>query len=196
VEHPPAIRPILNITGERVALGPLRRDLIPSYCAWHNDLAVSSTLGLSWPETLEQATASYERHVADAATVRFTVYELATLRPIGVAHLYEIALRHGRASFGIIIGADDARGRGYGTEATRLTLDYAFTALGLSNVMLTAFAFNAGGLRAYANAGFREFGRRRRCSRQGDRLWDLVYMECLADEFVSPVLARVFAPDE
>jgi diamine N-acetyltransferase len=196
VEQSPAARPIFNVTGERVALGPLRRDLIPSYCAWHNDLAVSSTLGLSWPETLEQATAAYEQRVADASTVRFTVYELDTLRPIGVAHLYEIAPRHGRASFGIIIGAADARGRGYGTEATRLTLDYAFSALGLSNVMLTSFAFNVGGLRAYTKAGFREFGRRRRCSRQGGRLWDLVYMECLADEFESPVLAKVFAADK
>ncbi len=36
-------------------------------------------------------------------------------------------------------------GRGYGTETTRLMLDYAFTALGLHNVMLTVFVFNAAG---------------------------------------------------
>ncbi len=27
------------------------------------------------------------------------------------------------------------------------------------------------------------------------RYWDLVYMDCLAEEFASPVLDRVFAPD-
>jgi hypothetical protein len=30
----------------------------------------------------------------------------------------------------------------------------------------------------------------------GGRLWDEVYMDCLASEFASPVLGRVFVPDE
>jgi hypothetical protein len=30
----------------------------------------------------------------------------------------------------------------------------------------------------------------------GGRLWDIIYMDCLATEFTSPVLAKVFAPDE
>ena len=29
--------PILNITGEKVALGPARRDLLPLYLKWMND---------------------------------------------------------------------------------------------------------------------------------------------------------------
>lgn len=85
-------------------------------------------------------------------------------------------------------GEPDARGKGYGTEATALTLDDAFNALGVENVMLTVYMFNDAGIRADTKAGFREFGRRRRCSRLGQQLWDLVYMECLASEFTSPVL--------
>jgi diamine N-acetyltransferase len=34
------------------------------------------------------------------------------------------------ASFGILIGEPDCRGKGYGTETTRLMLDCAFTDLG------------------------------------------------------------------
>ena len=30
----------------------------------------------------------------------------------------------------------------------------------------------------------------------GGRLWDEIYMECLATEFSSPVLSRVFVPDQ
>ena len=62
--------------------------------------------------------------------------------------------------------------------------------------MLTVDASNAAGPRAYTKAEFHEFGRQRRCSRQGERLWDLVYMQCLANEVESPTLTRVFAPDE
>ena len=132
----------------------------------------------------------------DAQRVDFIVYERGTLRPIGTTYLYEIDERHSRAGFGIIIGEENARGNGYGTEATRLTLDYAFTALGLNNVMLTVYEFNLAGIHAYRNAGFQEIGRRRRCSRLGPKLWDLIYMDCIADEFESPVLKAVFQPDE
>jgi RimJ/RimL family protein N-acetyltransferase len=186
---------VINIVGERVALGPLRRDLVPLYHRWHNDLDVSRTRGVGWPVTLEQAVTEFERQTTSDREVAFTIYVQAPLRPVGVCALSEIDHRFGRASFGITIGEADCRGKGYGTEATRLALDYAFTGLGLVNVMLTCFAFNLGGRRAYEKAGFREFGRRRRCSRHGGRSWDLIYMECLADEFVSPVLAQVLLPD-
>ena len=171
---------VFNISGERVLLGPLRRELIPVYLRWSNDLETSRTQGLSWPWTLEQATAAFESRAASADAAWFTMYERSSGDPIGVCYLYEISHRHGRASFGITIGEAGCRGKGYGTEATRLLLDYAFRDLGLSNVMLTVYAFNEGGLRAYAKAGFREFGRRQRCSRLGAELYDLVYMECVA----------------
>jgi RimJ/RimL family protein N-acetyltransferase len=53
--------------------------------------------------------------------------------------------RNRSATFGILIGEPECRGKGYGTETTRLMLDYAFTTLGLHNVMLTVFEFNPAG---------------------------------------------------
>ena len=98
--------------------------------------------------------------------------------------------------FGISIADPAARGKGYGTEATRLMLDYAFTALGLHNVTLGAVAANPGAIRAYEKAGFREIGRRRQSWRIGAARYDEVLMDCLATEFVSPVLRHVFVSDE
>ncbi|HKC74227.1 MAG TPA: GNAT family protein, partial [Chloroflexota bacterium] len=103
--------------------------------------------------------------------------------------------RNGCADFGILIGEREARGKGYGTEATRLVLDYAFTALGLRNVGLTQAEWNVAGQRAYARAGFKEVGRRRSCRWMGGRWWDDVQMDAIVAEFVSPVLAAVFQPD-
>ena len=114
---------------------------------------------------------------------------------IGTVGLFNINYRNGRADFGILIGEAEARGKGYGTETTRLMLDYAFTALGLRNVALTVAEWNVAGQRAYAKAGFREFGRRRACWPMGGRWWDEMHMDALASEFESPVLARIFAPD-
>ncbi|HTK12140.1 MAG TPA: GNAT family protein [Ktedonobacteraceae bacterium] len=191
--------PVMSIIGEKVALGPIRRDLVPLYHRWVNDFAVLRTLHIPRPSTLEEIQAAYEKEVAEEQkrrVVYFTVYDYATLRPIGRTDLGDINYRDRRADFGIEIGEADYRGRGYGTEAVRLTLDYAFTALGLHSVALETWEYNLAAQRAYAKAGFREIGRRRQAKFMGGKLWDIVYMDCLATEFVSPVLGRILVPDE
>ena len=188
-------RPIVNIVGDLVALGPHRRDLLPLYQRWVNDFHTMRTIGLApRPMTLEEETAWYEREVG--GDIRFTIYERAGWRPVGTTALHNVDYRNRSATFGIMIGEPECRGRGYGTETARLMLDYAFTALGLHNVMLTVHEYNRAGLRAYTKAGFREFGRRRQCRMMGGKLWDEIYMDCLASEFESPVLGRIFMPDE
>jgi RimJ/RimL family protein N-acetyltransferase len=185
------------IEGELVALGPHRRDLLPTYQRWVNDLGTLRTLGLApLPMTLEQETGWFERAATKEQQPAFTIYERATWRPVGTTALMDVGFRDRCAEFGIMIGEPDARGRGLGTETARLMLDYAFAALGLHNVMLRVFEYNLAGRRAYETAGFREFGRRRQAHHMGGRLWDVVYMESLASEFTSPVLARILAPDQ
>ncbi|HEY7031319.1 MAG TPA: GNAT family protein [Thermomicrobiales bacterium] len=189
--------PVVNIVGELVALGPLRRDLLSTYERWINDFAAARNLGVPpRPVSTDAETAWFDGVIANPTDASFTIYERATRRPIGTTSLHRIDHRNRTAEFGILIGEADARGRGFGTEATRLMLDYAFTALGLHNLILYVMAYNVAGIRAYEKAGFREFGRRREAALMGGRLWDIVYMECLASEFTSPLLAKIFAPDE
>ena len=191
--------PVVNIVGERVALGPGRRDLLPLFQRWDNDFFAQRTQGdTPKPITLDQEQAWYDQDAVggSARAVSFIIYRRADSRPLGFAGLKEIDHRHRTAGFVIGIGEPDCRGQGYGTEATRLMLDYAFTALGLHNVVLTVYEYNLAGLQAYRKAGFREFGRRRQSHWMGGRLWDTIYMDCLAAEFVSPVLHRVFVPDQ
>jgi RimJ/RimL family protein N-acetyltransferase len=190
-------RPILNIEGDLVALGPLRRDLLPLYQRWINDLGTMRTLGLPpLPMTSEKEQEWYDRQSKAEDDVPFTIYERETLRPIGNTGLHSVDYRDRTATFGILIGEPECRGKGYGTESARLMLDYAFTALGLHNVMLTVFEFNPAGIKAYQRAGFKEIGRRRKCRMMGGRLWDEIYMDCLSSEFESPVLQRIYAPDD
>jgi RimJ/RimL family protein N-acetyltransferase len=193
----PAAPPIVNIAGDRVALGPLRRDLIPLYHRWFNDFAVRRTrVRAPRPTTLEAQERDYDALATSTDRHTFTVYDLATWQPIGDAALQGIDHRHRSAFFAITIGEAAYRGRGYGTETTRLVLDYAFTALGLRSVKLEVAEFNLAGLNAYRRAGFREVGRWRQSWLLDGRLWDIICMDCLATEFTSPVLSRIFVPDE
>jgi RimJ/RimL family protein N-acetyltransferase len=65
-------------------------------------------------------------------------------------------------------------------------LDYAFTVLGVYNVWLDTPAYNAGAIRAYEKAGFREIGRRRGARTLAGTRYDVVLMDCIAGEFVPP----------
>jgi RimJ/RimL family protein N-acetyltransferase len=77
-------RPILNIEGDLVALGPLRRELLPLYQRWINNLATMRTLGLApLPMTSEKEQDWYDRQSKAEDDVPFTIYERETLRPIG-----------------------------------------------------------------------------------------------------------------
>ena len=194
---PPPETPVITIVGNDVALGPLRRDLLPTYARWRNDFAVARTMDyLPGPFTAEEREVWFARACLETETIRFTVYERASWRPIGITNLHDVDVRHGTAEFGLMIGEADARGRGLGTEAARVMLDYAFTALGLHNVMLRVYAYNGAGLRAYQKAGFREFGRRSQSRVFAGRRWDEVHMECLADDLASSVPSRVSTQDD
>ena len=90
-----------------------------------------------------------------------------------------------------MIGEKDSWGKGYGTEATRLTLDYGFSCLGLNSIMLRVFSFNERALRTYLPVGFREIGRWRRSHRLGQSISDTVFMDIVASDFESPSLGRL-----
>jgi RimJ/RimL family protein N-acetyltransferase len=147
------------------------------------------------PFTIEEREAWWARANADAASVRFTIYERETRRPIGIANVINVDHRHRTAGLGLMIGEPDCWGKGYGTETTRLLLDYAFTALGMQNVMLHVYEFNASARRCYEKAGFREIGRRRKSHWFNGRYWDEIAMDILDAEFESPVLRSVLEPD-
>ena len=188
-------QPILNIVGTAVALGPPRRDLLALYLTWVNDFEVTRTLALGMrPRSWESEQAWYDRISTSERDVFFTIYERASLRPIGGTGLHNVDHANRTADFGILIGEKDCWGKGYGTEASSLMLDFGFTVLGLHNIMLRVYSFNERGLRAYTCAGFRIIGRRRQAHRLGGRAYDEIYMDSLATEFQSPLLHRLLPP--
>ena len=184
-------QPGFVVEGGRVALGPLRSDLIPTYQRWENDLEVANGNGRVIPFTLE---AERERVVGRSGKpdcLDFTVYDRADQIPVGWSTLAGIDHRNGTAEFGILVG--ERRGQGLGTEGTRLTLDWGFTVLGLHNIMLGVAAWNERAIRVYAKVGFREVGRRRGAGLTMGRRYDGVFMDLLASEFLGAngsVLAR------
>jgi RimJ/RimL family protein N-acetyltransferase len=183
--------PDFIIVGDKVALGPLRRDLAAVYARWMNGLEVRrglDYLGVAtqqsqekWVEENLERSAEHEPKV-----VEFTVYDRTDSAPVGTVGLLGISHAHGGCELGIAIG--ERRGQGLGTEATRLALDFAFGVLHLRNVMLETLEWNVAGLTAYERAGFRRIGVRRGARISRGRPTDVVLMDAVPEDFGASVL--------
>ena len=183
--------PDFIVVGDRVALGPLRRDLAADYARWMNDPAVRSGLNQMGVATLQSQEKWVEENLERGAksepeVVEFTVYDRKDAAPVGTAGLLGILHAHGNAEFAIFLG--ERRGQGLGTEATRLVLDYAFHVLQLRNVLLETLEWNAAGLAAYERAGFRRIGVRRGARISRGRPTDVVLMDAVPEDFGASVL--------
>jgi RimJ/RimL family protein N-acetyltransferase len=181
-DNRPAERPQIDLIGEAVALGPLNADLLDKYQTWLSYYGEDRELPGAAFDSVD-IEFEFSADFGDSEDIYFTVYELGSWRPIGGAALTEIDYADQVAEFSLIIGESDCRGKGYGSESTRLVLDYAFNALGLHHVMLSVYEYNYSARGAFHRAGFREFSRRRDCHLEGARLWDEIYMGCLAGDF-------------
>ena len=115
----------------------------------------------------------------------FMIRTLKDDRLIGGIGLWVESWANGEAWTGIGIGDRGYWGNGYGTEALRLLLQFAFDELNLQRVSLGVFAYNPRAIRSYEKAGFRREGLvRGDCRRDGQR-WDTVYMGILREEWLN-----------
>lgn len=185
-------QPIIILRGERIGLGPIREELLETYARWMNDLRVNRTLAVgSLPLTVEKERAWFESASVRDGEAMFTIYILDSMRPIGNIGLHDIDPDSRTADFGIVIGEVDAWGQGYGTEATRLIIQYGFDVIGLHNIQLLCYANNPAGLRAYEKAGFRHVGSRRQARRVGREWVDEHIMDILSTDVEPAGLHRL-----
>lgn len=180
-----------KLIGQKCYLSPLSTDDAERIAQWENDLEVALPLG---DEAYLLASSEKGQETIHEALTQgwhvFGIVDVATDMLIGRSVLFNINHIDRRAMFGILIGEKEFWGKGYGQEATRLTLDYAFNLLNLNSVMLGVFDFNQRGIQAYRRVGFKEIGRQRQFRIIAGQKYDLVLMDILAEEFESPVVGR------
>lgn len=177
----------VNLSSGRIALGPLREDLVPLYNRWRNDFWAQRTYGNPVrPVSLETSQETFQRQVESTDANIFTIYRRETWQPIGMTNLQNIQFDQGSAEFGIGILEPSFRSKGYGTETIRLMLFYGFRVLALHAIQLTVDGANPGGQRAYEKAGFKLAGRYREAVLVDAKRYDLIHMDILASEFVDP----------
>jgi RimJ/RimL family protein N-acetyltransferase len=175
------------LRSKSVSLRPVRRSDISYFLRWFNDPEVIQYLNMYLPMT-EMAE---EKYIEELGTTRaktdahfvIEVIEGDETKPIGSIGLHNINNKDHHATFGIAIGEKDYWSQGYGTEATRLLIDYGFEQLNLHRISSSAFAFNERSIRLHKRAGFREEGRQRKSFFKNGKFHDHVIFGILREEW-------------
>jgi RimJ/RimL family protein N-acetyltransferase len=159
--HPALIRNVLR--GERVRLTAMTERDVPIVAGWQNDgefLRLYDAVPAaprSEARIAEWLSGSQKR----ADGYLFGIRPLLSEDLIGYIEFDGILWNQGTGSFSIAIGDPTRRGQGYGTEALRLAVRFAFEELNLHRLEITVFSYNRRAITVYEKLGFRHEGTHR-----------------------------------
>jgi RimJ/RimL family protein N-acetyltransferase len=169
--------------GPRLYFRPLEREDAPRLAAYVNDPDVRRTLSMYRPQSVAQEQGFIEALGQDEHRVVVGIARHEEPELIGITGLHGLDFRSRRAELGLFIGERSLWGQGYGTEATRMMLDYGFGTLNLNRVWLQVYGHHAAAARAYEKAGFRREGVQREQHFADGRYVDGVLMGILRSEW-------------
>jgi RimJ/RimL family protein N-acetyltransferase len=159
METKDTLPPVIWRKGKLTLLRPLEEADAPKLYRWINDPATNRFLASMSPKGIGFETEWIKSKQAPSDTD--VTVGICTLNGelIGTMGLHRIDLMHGTAVTGALIGEETYRGKGYGTDAKMLLLDYAFNCLGLHKVQSKVIAFNERSAAYSKKCGYVEEGR-------------------------------------
>ncbi|MFG2826282.1 GNAT family N-acetyltransferase [Streptomyces sp. NPDC048434] len=151
-------KPVL--TGARIRLAPLSSRHAAAFHTAAVDPETRRLTGTHHDFTLEEMQAWCAGSADRADRLDLAIEDRETGGFLGELALSGIDPPNAHGSFRIAL-TPDATGRGIGSEAIRLLLDYAFDRVGLHRVQLEVFDYNPRARRTYEKCGFEVEGRMR-----------------------------------
>lgn len=163
-------------------LRPVEEGDLPQFVHWLADKEVTRWLAnIGRPPTLEDEYDWWHDKRSDPDSVLWAI-ETEDGRLVGTTEL-RLTIRAERAELGIGIHDKTQWGKGLGTEAVRLVVDYAFEELNLNRVELTTDEENARAIRCYEKAGFVREGLLRQHRLIDGRFGNTLVMGVLREEW-------------
>ena len=174
------------LRGERVRLGPIKREYIESFLKWFNDPEITQYLVAYRPMTRMAEEAWIENLKNRENDIHFSIIipnEDGTETLIGNCGIHAIDWKNRVGEIGIAIGEKEYQNKGYGTEALELLIDYGFRTVNLNRLELYTYSFNVRALKSYKKVGFIEEGRKRQFIWSNGRYHDAILLSILAEEW-------------
>lgn len=167
------------LCGRTVRLEPLTAAVLADYLAAIEDpeaTRLTGTHATFTPEDIEKwlRTRSDHHDRADWAILRAEDGAF-----LGEAVLNDLDPDNGSASYRVWLAGPNVFGHGYGTEVTRMIIDYAFGQVGLHRLALEVFEHNPRAQHVYEKCGFTVEGRLRQALLWEGRRYDALVMAML-----------------
>lgn len=176
-----------KIQGRNVYLSPMHSDDIEKIAEWLSDIEISRGLSLaSKIFTLESGRASLQSVDSDF----FSIVTQGGDRLIGACGYWNTDSTQRQSEVIIMIGDRNHLGKGYGTEAMNLLLEFGFNVRNLHSIRLRVYSFNERGIRSYEKCGFKPAGRLREAGRINGEYYDEINMDILEQEYRALKAAR------
>lgn len=172
------------LRGSKVSLRPIGPDDAEAMFASLQDPTVRHMTATVGEFTREQVQ-KYCRNIAeDEDRADFAIF--ANDQPqitVGEVSINEVDWDNQQANYRIALYGEAFFGKGYGSEATRLVLEYGFNHMNLHRIDLEVFDYNARAVAMYERMGFVREGVKREALHWEDRFHDVIIMSMLKHEF-------------
>jgi len=184
-DEPPAPQPMLR--GELVWLRPVEPSDIVEDSQFAGDAEVGHFLGAKMP----MSRAAAERMATEILSgvgqsgYPYSICRLGEQRPIGTVFLRGVDKVNGSGVVGIFISDRRMLGKGYGTDALNVLLDFGFGELRMERIELEVFDYNPRAIRSYEKAGFRTEAILRHARFHRGRYHDVHLMAILRDDWAA-----------
>lgn len=171
------------IVSDRLILRPLEPNDAEFLYKWENDSALwmySDTIAPLSKTLLYDYASNYDADIFKARQLRLIIAlkDDSDVLPIGMIDIFDLDVRHLRASIGILI-IPTHRKQGYAREAINLLADYACKIIGLKSLTAYIPTVNESSLSLFASCNFSDIGVLRQWHRFGSEYLDVALMQRL-----------------
>lgn len=173
------------LTGEKVRLTAIDERDIPIISSWYSDADFLRYFDKvpAIPKSIKQIDEWINAIQSSNNTCPFAIRDINNGEMVGYIELGSIQWWNGTATMGIGIGTNAERGKGYGKEALKLLLDFAFKELNLHRVQLNVFSYNQKAINLYEKLGFKHEGTYREFIHRDGKRWDMYLYGILENEW-------------
>ncbi|HEX2910739.1 MAG TPA: GNAT family protein [Chloroflexia bacterium] len=170
------------IHGNLVTLRAVQPEDLLNWVKWFNDRAVTEYLARVYPYSQADAEKYWQKTQQNPQEILYSIVNSSNGEHIGSINLRNIDWRSRNSELGVLLGAKECWGKGYGRDAVRTMCQFAFKELGLVRVYLYVRADHPSGIRSYSKVGFKQEGIARKQLYRNGVYHDMVLMGLLADE--------------
>ncbi|KYH35470.1 spermidine N(1)-acetyltransferase [Clostridium tepidiprofundi DSM 19306] len=174
------------LIGKKVILRDYRKEDAKLAHQYINDFELRKFLtpGIPYPLTLEEEQNWVDsQSKSDKNTFSFAIESIKDSKYIGGCGINNIDWKNSIATVGIFIGNKNYLGKGFGTDAMNLLLEFIFCEMNIHKVKLHVYSFNKRAIRSYEKCGFVKEGTLRQELFREGKYHDEYIMGILREEF-------------